>query len=66
VKKEFIERHKKRKWNAKEDWDDLAFWERQKREYLHQNSNHRGIFEGLETSADAAEVEEDNGAVELI
>ena len=42
------------------------FWESQKREYLQQNPNHRGMFEELETSADAAEVEEDNGAVELI
>mmetsp|Transcript_32462 Transcript_32462/g.58682 ORF Transcript_32462/g.58682 Transcript_32462/m.58682 type:complete len:296 (+) Transcript_32462:133-1020(+) len=66
VKKEFMERHKKGKWNAKEDRDDLAFWESQKREYLQQNPNHRGMFEELETSADAAEVEEDNGAVELI
>ena len=66
VKKEFMERHKKGKWNAKEDLDDLAFWESQKREYLHQNPNHRGMFEELETSADVAEVEEDNGAVELI
>ena len=61
-----MERHKKRKWNAKEDRDDLAFWERQKREYLQQNPNHRGMFEELETSADAAEVEEDNSAVKLI
>ena len=61
-----MERHKKGKWNAKEDWDDLAFWESQKREYLQQNPNHRGMFEELETSANAAEVEEDNGAVGLI
>ena len=61
-----MERHKKGKWNAKEDWDDLAFQESQKREYLQQNPNHRGMFEELETSADAAEVEENNGALELI
>ena len=66
VKKEFMERHKKGKWNANEDWDDLAFWESQKKEYLQQNPNHRGMFEELETEANAAEVEEDDGAVELI
>lgn len=66
VKKEFMERHKKGKWNANEDRDDLAFWESQKKEYLQQNPNHRGMFEELETEANAAEVEEDDGAVELI
>ena len=61
-----MEGHKKGKWNAKEDQDDLVFWESQKRDYLQQNPNHTGMFEELETSANAAEVEEDNGAVELI
>ena len=67
VKKEFMERHKKGKWNAKEDQDDLVFWESQKREYVQQNPAITGAWlKEQEISANAAEEEEDNGAVELI
>jgi hypothetical protein len=40
VKKEFLERWKKNAWSDKEDRDDLAFWEKQKKEYLEVNPTH--------------------------
>ena len=34
VKFEFLDRWKRKAWSDKEDRDDIAFWEQQKKEYL--------------------------------
>ena len=53
VKVEFMERWKNKKWNEKEDRDDIAFWEQQKVEYLEENPTHLGIFaEAVDEGAD--------------
>jgi hypothetical protein len=40
ARKEFLERWKKDAWSKKEDRDDVAFWEQQKKEYLEMNPTH--------------------------
>ncbi|KAL7529589.1 hypothetical protein ACHAXR_005811, partial [Thalassiosira sp. AJA248-18] len=43
VKKEFMDRHNKKQWSEKEDRDDLACWDQQKKEYLKENPNHQAF-----------------------
>ena len=44
VKKEFLNRTKKKAWKEEEDRDDIAFWEQQKEEYLAENPKHSELF----------------------
>ena len=65
AKKKFLERHNKKEWSKKEDYDDLAFWDQQKREYLKDNPTHSALFDELEEGTKAAEGKED-GVIEII
>ena len=65
AKKEFLERHNTKEWSGKEDRDDLAFWDEQKREYLKENPTHSAFFDELEEGAKAVEGKED-GVIEII
>ena len=53
AKVEFIEKWKKKYWSESKDWDDLAFWEQQKKECLELNPGHAGMIAELEEHDDA-------------
>ena len=59
VKLEFLDRWRKKAWSEKEDRDDIAFWEQQKKEYLEVNPTHRQMIAELEAEVDAAADDDD-------
>ena len=52
VKFEFLDRWKRKAWSDKEDRDDIAFWEQQKKEYLQLNPTHHQMIAEMEAGAD--------------
>ena len=55
VKFEFLDRWKRKAWSDKEDRDDIAFWEQQKKEYLQLNPTHHQMIAEFEAEVDTAE-----------
>ena len=55
VKFEFLDCWKRKAWSDKEDRDDIAFWEQQKKEYLQLNPTHHQMIAEFEAEVDTAE-----------
>ena len=48
-------RQRRKAWSDKEDRDDIAFWEQQKKEYLQLNPTHHQMIAEFEAEVDTAE-----------
>ena len=44
-----MRRKKDKDWIEKEDWDDIMFWDQQKKVYLEDNPIHAEMFTELES-----------------